>query len=76
MNKVLISVFDQLTLCFKAFIPQRQRSKVLSSLIEQEVQKRGKQFYNCTLAVEKDQSLHCEMKDSDITLQDWLEDES
>jgi len=76
MNKILISVPDQLALRFKAVIPQRQRSKVISSLIEQEVQKREKQLYDCALAVEKDQALHNEMKEWNIILQDGLEDES
>lgn len=44
-------------------------------LIEQEVQKRENQLYECALAVEKDQELYNEMKEWDITLQDGLEDE-
>ncbi len=67
---------DQLVLRLKAMIPQRQRSKVIAHLIEQEIEKREKILYDCAVAVEKDQALHDEMKEWDITLQDGLENES
>jgi hypothetical protein len=76
MNKILISVTDQLALRLKAAIPQRQRSKVIAYLIEQEIDKREKMLYECALAVEKDQALQGEMQEWDITLQDGLENES
>jgi len=76
MEKVLISMPDQLAMRMKAAIPMRQRSKTIAHLIEEEVAKREKRLYECAAAVEKDSTLRREMKDWDITLQDGLDDES
>jgi hypothetical protein len=76
MNKVLISIPDQIASRMRAAIPQRQRSKVIASLIEKEVERRERALYQCALAVENDQSLKEELGDWDVTLQDGLHDES
>lgn len=73
MQKVLISIPDQLAVRMRAAIPARLRSKTITHLIEDEVKKREKALYECALAVEKDRALHDEMKDWDVTLQDGLE---
>jgi metal-responsive CopG/Arc/MetJ family transcriptional regulator len=77
MEKVLISIPDQLVTRMKATIPARQRSKTIARLIEIEVARREKLLYECAAAVEKDSALNKEMEDWDIiTIQDGLEDES
>lgn len=76
MEKILISMPDQLAARMKASIPARQRSKVFTLLIEQEIERREKALYECALAVEQDAALQHEMKDWDITTADGLEDES
>jgi tRNA/tmRNA/rRNA uracil-C5-methylase (TrmA/RlmC/RlmD family) len=76
MEKVLISVPDQLAMRMRAAIPARQRSKTITHLIEKEVEKREKTLYECAMAVEKDAALNREMKDWDITLEDGLDNES
>jgi hypothetical protein len=76
MTKMLISIPDPLFARVKNVIPARQRSKFIVFLIEKEIVKREKELYECALAVEKDDALHAEMSDWDITLQDGLEDES
>lgn len=76
MHKVLISIPDQLAIRMRAALPARQRSKLITSLIEKEVLKREKALYECALAVEKDSALSQEMKDWDITTKDGLENES
>ena len=76
MEKILISMPDQLAIRMKAVIPTRQRSKTFTRLIEQEIEKREKALYECALAVEKDSALQQEMKDWDTTLQDGLDHES
>lgn len=45
VDKILISLPNQLALRLKAVIPQQQSNKVLSPLIEQEIQKREKRLY-------------------------------
>ncbi len=76
MEKVLISIPDQLALRMRAAIPARQRSKTITHLIELEVKKREKALFECALAVEKDAALRKEMKDWDVTHEDGLNDES
>ena len=76
MNKILISMPDQLAARMRAAIPARQRSKIITDLIEKEIKKREQSLYECAAAVEKDATLHNEMKDWDVTLQDGLDDES
>ena len=76
MNKVLISIPDHVASRMRAAIPQRQRSKVIARLIEQEVERREQELYQCALAVEQDTGLNEEMKEWDVTLQDGLHDES
>lgn len=76
MEKVLISIPDQLAVRMRAMIPVRQRSKTITNLIEKEVRKRESLLYHCALAVEKDTALHDEMKEWDITTGDGLSHES
>ncbi len=72
MDKVLISIPDDIASRMRAAIPQRQRSKVIVRLIEAEIDRREKALYECAVAVENDTSLNDEMKDWDITLQDGM----
>ncbi len=76
MEKVLISMPDQLAARMRATIPARQRSRTFTRLIEREIEKREKALYECAVAVEKDTALRHEMEDWDVTLQDGLDDES
>lgn len=76
MERVLISIPDQLAVRMRAAIPARQRSKTIAHLIEEEIKRRENRLYVCAIAVEKDRALQQEMKDWDVTLQDGLDDES
>lgn len=72
MEKILISLPDQLAARMRAIIPQRQRSKIITHLIEDEIEKREQALYECALAVEKDAALHSEMAEWDLTVADGL----
>lgn len=76
MSKVLISLPEHIASRMRAAIPQRQRSKVISLLIEKEVERREQALYECALAVEQDHKLIDDMQDWDITTQDGLSNES
>lgn len=76
MQKVLISVSDSLASRMKAVIPNRQRSKVISQLIEKELKKREEALYRCALEVEKDEALNAEMKEWEVTVADGINHES
>jgi len=76
MTKILISMPDKIASRMRAFIPQKQRSKVIVQLIEKEIEQREKALYECAVAVEQDSELSQEMEDWDVTLRDGLSDES
>jgi hypothetical protein len=75
MEKVLISLPDQLALRLRATIPPRQRSKIITRLIEKEIERRERALYECALAVEKDKALQQEMSEWDVTLNDGLNED-
>ena len=75
-TKVLISLPDELALRFRAAVPARKRSKVITELLKYEIKKREQKLYEAALAVEQDKELNSEIKDWDITLNDGLDDET
>jgi metal-responsive CopG/Arc/MetJ family transcriptional regulator len=74
--KVLVSLSDVLYSRMQAVIPPRQRSKVIAQLLEQEVQRREQELYECARAVEKDEQLQAEISDWNVTVGDGIEVES
>lgn len=72
MEKILVSLPDKIASRMRAVIPSRQRSKVITTLIEKEIQQREQKLYECALAVEKDEALNQEMTEWDVTLWDGL----
>lgn len=76
MQKVLVSLPDSLADRMRAVIPNRQRSKVLSNLLEKEIKKREEALYQCACDVEADEALNKEMAHWDATVEDGLEDET
>lgn len=75
MQKVLFSLPDGLVARLRAGIPSKQRSKVVASLLEQELEKRERALYQCALDVEADAALREEMKDWETTSGDGIDDE-
>jgi hypothetical protein len=61
MQKVLVSLPDTLADRMKAVIPPKQRSKILTKLLEDEVARREAELYRFACEVEKDQALNAEM---------------
>jgi hypothetical protein len=76
LQKVLISLPDNLAKRMKVFIPQRQRSKIISELIEKEIKRREKSLYQCAREVEKDDALNREMEEWNVTVGDGIDDET
>ena len=76
MQKILISLPDDLAARLRTALPPRQRSKVIAQLIAAEVTRREKMLYQAAMDVEQDETLNKDMEDWDNTLQDGLDDES
>lgn len=76
MQKLLISIPDSIVARLRSVIPDRQRSKFISKVVEKELEKREKALYQSALKVENDKSLNREMKEWDSTIGDGVENES
>ncbi|NOY70041.1 MAG: hypothetical protein GXP53_11260 [Deltaproteobacteria bacterium] len=75
MQKILVSLPDQLANRMKAILPNKQRSKIIAGILEREIVRREKDLYQCALEVEADRDLNDEMKDWNITTGDGIEPE-
>ncbi len=76
MQKVLVSLPDDLAMRMKRIIPARQRSKIIAELLETEVNKRENELYKCACDVETDDALNSEMSDWEVTTGDGIESEA
>ena len=76
MQKILVSLPDNLVARMKAVIPNRFRSKLVTELLEIEIKKREDELYSCACAVEADEGLNVEMEHWDVTIGDGIESES
>lgn len=76
MQKILVSLPENLAYRMKAVIPNRQRSKLIAELLEKEIKKREDELYQCACAVEADEELNKEMKDWEVTIGDGIEPET
>ncbi len=76
MQKILFSLPDALVMQMRAYIPSKQRSKVVTQLLEKELKRREQALYKCALDVEADESLNDEIKDWEIAQNDGLDNET
>ena len=76
MHKILISLPNQLANRMRTAIPERQRSKLIATLLEAEILRREKSLYECALAVESDTALKADMDTWNVTINDGLSDNS
>jgi len=76
MQKVLISMPDSILSRLRAVVPDRQRSKFITRVVEEELKKHEEALYQCALKVEQDEALNAEMKEWEVTTGDGIENES
>jgi metal-responsive CopG/Arc/MetJ family transcriptional regulator len=76
MEKILVSLPNDLVKRMKTVIPARKRSQVVKDLLEQEIDRREEALFQCALAVEKDKALNKEMAEWDVTIGDGIEPEA
>ncbi len=76
MQKVLISMPDSILSRLRAVIPDRQRSKFIARVVEEELKKQEELLYQCALKLEQDEALNAEMKEWEVTMGDGIENES
>jgi hypothetical protein len=76
VEKILVSLPDDLVKRMKTVIPARKRSQVVKDLLEQEINRREEALFQCALAVEKDEALSQELAAWDVTAGDGIESEA
>jgi len=76
MQKILISLPDDLAKRMRAVFPNRKRSRIIAELLKAEIKRREQALYDCARAVEQDKALNAEMRDWDISTGDGIEPES
>ena len=59
----------------KALVPERKRSQVVTKLLQTELAKLENHLLKAAQSLEKDKSIHKEMKEWNVALSDGLEDE-
>lgn len=72
MHKILVSLPDDIAFRLHVTIPAKQRSKVISRLLEKEIERREKSLYSCAMEVEKDKLLNEEMEEWSVITNDGL----
>jgi len=76
MQKVIVSLPEDLVTRMRALIPNRQRSQVIARLLEEELKRREQELYECARQVERDEELNRDMEDWEATVGDGIEPES
>ncbi len=76
MQKILVSVPDDLIQQMNRFIPNRQRSKLIVELLKTELTKREQILRKCAQDIEADDALNNEMVDWEVTIDDGIKPES
>jgi uncharacterized protein YhaN len=76
MQKILVSLPDDLATRMKRMIPPKHRSRIIAKILEAEILKREQELYQCACEVEADSSLNNEMDDWETTVGDGIESES
>ena len=76
MQKIIISLPEDLVNRMKTTIPARRRGQVVKELLEKEIRRREEALHECAAAVEKDEALSREMAEWDVTVGDGIEPET
>ncbi len=76
MQKVLLSLPEGLVSRMRALVPDRQRSRFITRLVEEELKRREEELYRIAREVEQDESLRVEMADWDVTAADGADHEA
>lgn len=76
MHKLLVSVPNELYARIRIAIPERQRSKVFTKLIETELARQDEELYQAALVLEQNEAARQEVKEWDETFRgDGLEND-
>jgi hypothetical protein len=75
MQRISISLPDELVVKMKVLIPQPEYNQFFIQLLERELQIREQALYRCACEVETDQVLNQEMSEWNVTTADGIKNE-
>ncbi|HOP39483.1 MAG TPA: hypothetical protein PLI53_00415 [Geobacteraceae bacterium] len=75
MTKVLVSMPARVLSRMRALVPDRQRSRFITRLVEAELAKREAALFQAAREVEQDEALNAEMREWDGTAADGVDHE-
>lgn len=75
MTKILVSLPDKVFSRMKALVPDRQRSRFISQLVEEALKQREEELFRLAREVEQDQTLREEQQAWDATAADGVDNE-
>jgi hypothetical protein len=73
-SNLLLKLPAELMTRFKSVVPARQRTRVIASLVELEVQRREQEIERVAAAVEADGVLNADMRNWDATIADGIDE--
>lgn len=76
MQRILITVPDALAARMKSVLPAGQRSRIITRILEDEIERRERELYECAVAVEADAALNKELEEWKTTTGDGVKHET
>ena len=73
-SNIVLKLPDELVSRFKSMVPNRQRTRVITSLMETEIKRREKELERVAAEVEADVALKEDMRDWDVTIADGIDE--
>lgn len=73
-SNLVLKLPDELVTRFKSMVPNRQRTRVIASLMEAEIRRREKELERVAAEVEADVALKEDMRDWDTTIADGIDE--
>ena len=73
-SNLVLKLPDELVSRFKSMVPNRQRTRVIASLMESEIKRREQELELVAAEVEADVALREDMRDWDVTVADGIDE--
>jgi len=73
-SNLVLKLPDELVTRFKSMVPNRQRTRVIASLMETEIRRREKELERVAAEVEADVALKEDLRDWDTTIADGIDE--
>ena len=73
-SNLVLKLPDELVTRFKSMVPNRQRTRVIATLMQSEINRREKELERVAAEVEADVALREDLRDWDATIADGIDE--